>query len=114
MQTFKILTSYRSKYKNPIAVIPGEIVKIIEFEKEEKWKGWVKVESTTNTGWIPVQILEFSEDGKTGNVLENYTAKELDVEQGEMIEKIYSLNGWTWSRRLNDNDEGWIPDEIIE
>ncbi|HQY19256.1 MAG TPA: hypothetical protein PK294_01650 [Ignavibacteria bacterium] len=113
MQTFKILTSYKSIYKDPIVVIPGEIVKILEIEKEEKWKGWIKVESTSNTGWIPIQIIEFSDDGNTGKILENYSAKELDVGQGDLIQKIYSLNGWSWSKKIIDNEEGWIPDEII-
>ncbi|MFZ1320265.1 MAG: SH3 domain-containing protein [Ignavibacteria bacterium] len=114
MQTYKIQSSYNSIYKNPIVVIPGEIVKILEIEKEEKWKGWIKVESSSNAGWIPIQIIELSDDGIKGKILENYTAKELDVDIGDEIQKINSLNGWTWSRRIIDNEEGWIPDEIIE
>lgn len=114
MQTFKIRTTYKTIFKNPVVVKPGEIVKVIEIEKKEKWKGWIRVESNSNNGWVPVQILELSEDGHSAKILENYTAKELDVGQGELIQKIYSLNGWTWSRRIIDNEEGWIPDEIIE
>jgi hypothetical protein len=38
----------------------------------------------------------------------------MDVDRDDVIEKIKSLNGWTWSRNLKTGNEGWIPDEIIE
>jgi hypothetical protein len=114
METFKILETYKTQYKDPIVLHVAEIVNLGEEEKEEKWKGWIWAESKTNKGWIPLQILEISSDKKTGKVLEYYSAKELDVEKGDDIEKIKSLNGWTWSRNVKTNTEGWIPDEIIE
>ncbi|WP_166920352.1 SH3 domain-containing protein [Flavobacterium poyangense] len=114
MEIFKILKSYKTQYENPIVLHSGEIVNLGEEEKEEKWKGWIWAESKTNKGWIPIRILKISDDKKTGKVLEYYSAKELDVEQGDHIEKIKPLNGWTWSRNIKNNAEGWIPDEIIE
>ncbi|MCC8148296.1 hypothetical protein [Akkermansia sp.] len=48
-----------------------------------------------------------------GSVLEDYSARELVVDRGEDIVKIKTLNGWTWVRRTNDGEEGWIPDEAI-
>ena len=114
MKTYKILKGYKTKYENPIVLNVGEKVTLGEEEKEEKWKGWIWAESKISKGWIPIQILEISEDKKTGTILEFYSAKELNVEKGDFIEKIKSLNGWTWSRNLKTKDEGWIPDEIIE
>ena len=114
MKTFKILKAYKAQYENPIVLNIGEKVLLGEEEKEEKWKGWIWAESKTNSGWIPIQILEISDDKKTGTVLEFYSAQELDVEKGDLIEKIKSLNGWTWSKNIRTTGEGWIPDEIIE
>ena len=114
MKTFRILKGYKTQYTNPLVLNVGEVVKLGEEEKEEKWKGWMWAESNTSKGWVPIQILEISSDKKTGTILEFYTAKELNVEKGDKIEKIISLNGWTWSKNLQTNDEGWIPDEIIE
>ena len=114
MKTYKILKDYKTPYRNPIILNAGDIVKLGEEEKEEKWKGWIWIENLTNKGWAPIQILDISSDKKTGKVLEYYSAKELDVEQGNTIEKIKSLNGWTWSKNIQSNEEGWIPDEIIE
>lgn len=114
MKTYKILKDYKIQYENPIVLNVGEKVNLGEEEKEEKWKGWIWAESKISKGWIPIQILEISDDKKTGTILEFYSAKELNVEKGDFIEKIKSLNGWTWSRNLKTKNEGWIPDEIIE
>lgn len=113
MTTYKILKEYKAQYENPIVLELGEKVHLGEEEKEEKWKGWIWAESDINKGWIPKQILKISNDRKTGVVLEPYTAKELTVKEGDIIEKIKSLNGWTWSRNINTTNEGWIPDEVM-
>ena len=112
MNKFRIIKSYISQYTNPLELNTGDTVNLVEEEKEEKWKGWIWAESKTNSGWIPVQILEISADKKSGIVKEYFTAKELNAEEGDYIEKIKSLNGWTWSKNLRTGDEGWIPDEI--
>lgn len=99
---------------NPIELEVGDVVVLGKEEKEEKWKGWIWAESNTNKGWIPIQIVEFSEDRTKGIIKEKYSAKELDVQVQEEIVKIRSLNGWSWVKRISNNEEGWIPDEIIE
>lgn len=114
MKTYKILKEFRTQHKNPIVLNVGEKVNLGEEEKEEKWKGWIWAESKTNKGWIPLQIIKISDDKRTGILLEFYSAKEMDVDKGDLIKKIKSLNGWTWSRNLKTENEGWIPDEIIE
>ncbi|WP_264523253.1 SH3 domain-containing protein [Flavobacterium sp. N502536] len=113
MKVFKILETYKTQYENPIILKTGETVKLGEEEKEEKWKGWIWAENEVNKGWVPLQILEISLDKKEAKVLEYYTAKELNVDKDDEIVKIKSLNGWTWVRKIVNNAEGWIPDEII-
>ena len=114
MKTYKILKDYKTQYKDPIVLNVGDKVVLGKEEKEEKWKGWIWAESENNKGWIPIQIIEISNDKKTGKTLEFYSAKELNVDKGDLIEKIKSLNGWTWSKNLRTKNEGWIPNEIIE
>ena len=113
MKIFKILKDYRTKYEDPIILSVGDLVNLGEEEKEEKWKGWIWAETDIKKGWIPIQIVEISADKKKGKILENYTAKELNVDKDDQVLKIKALNGWTWVRKTN-NEEGWIPDEIIE
>lgn len=114
MRTHSIIKAYKTQYENPIILISGEKVKLGREETEEKWKGWIWAESKTNKGWIPVQIIEFADDRKTGTINEDYSAKELDVEPGDEVIKIKSLNGWSWSKNTRSQEEGWIPDEVIE
>ena len=109
MNTFKIIKPYSAQYKSPIVLRTGDEVMLGKEEQEEKWKGWLWAESENCAGWVPIQILQLSEDKRKGKVLEFYSAKELDVEAGDDIIKIRSLNGWTWSKNLRTNDEGWNP-----
>lgn len=113
MVTHKISKSYKTKYPNPIELDIGDVVILGEEEEEEKWKGWIWVESKTNKGWVPIQIIEFMHK-KKGILKEKYSAKELNVKTGEKIMKIQSLHGWTWVKKVDSNEEGWIPDEVIE
>ncbi len=114
MKAYKVTQSYKTQYKNPIVLNVGDTVVLGEEEQEEKWKGWIWAESTNNKGWIPLQIIELSSDKKTGKILEYYSAKELDVQQEETVIKIKALNGWVWVKNTLTNEEGWIPEEIIE
>jgi hypothetical protein len=114
-QVWVCVSKHRSEYDNPIKLSKGETVKLGEFSTEENWKDWIWAENVySQGGWVPIQILEFSEDKSKGIVLEDYSAKELDVDEKEQFIKIKSLNGWSWVKRLNSSDEGWVPDEVIE
>lgn len=50
----------------------------------------------------------------TGFALEDYTAKELNVEQNEHVIGLRETNGWIWCIRTLDSDEGWLPKENLE
>jgi len=114
-KTFKTIASHKTEYENPIKLDKGEHVKLGERAPEENWRDWIWAESGTHKGgWVPVQLIDFSADKSSGVILENYSAKELNIEKGESVVKIKTLNGWTWVRRTSDNNEGWIPNETIE
>jgi hypothetical protein len=113
MKKYTILQDYKTQYTNPIVLQIGDTVITGREEQSEKWKGWIWAETKTHKGWVPKQILKISPDSKTAEVIEDYTAKELDVVKGDIIEKIRPLNGWTWCKNTKSNHEGWIPDEVI-
>lgn len=106
----KISKSYLTKYLNPIILNKRD--KVILGRKEQKpvWDGWIWAESDNNAGQIPVQLVS-TNDGINGIILDNYTAKELDVTEGDTVILIKELNGWYWVRHLITNEEGWIPKE---
>ena len=108
---YKVKKEYQSHYKDPITLSIGDIVILGEEEKEEKWKGWIWAEHNSQSGWIPLQIVEVMPESK-GKIKENYSAKELDVKKGEVVVSIKEMNGWLWV--MNEkNEEGWIPAENV-
>lgn len=114
MSIRKIKEAYSTPYEAPIILNIGDIVNLDEKKTEEKWYGWIWAENTTHKGWIPIQIVDIFANNKKGRVLESYSAKELNVDVGDFIETVKSLNGWTWCKNIQTKEEGWIPNEIIE
>jgi len=114
-QIWECVTKHRTKYDNPVELSKGEKVKLGKYSTEENWQDWIWAENTNqHGGWVPVQIIDFSDDESQGVVLEDYSAKELNVDEQEQFIKIKSVNGWSWVKRLDNSDEGWIPDEVIQ
>lgn len=108
------ISNYSSQYQDPIVLKKGETVRLGQEESEEKWKGWIWAENETHGGWVPIQILKIDQSKLTAQVLEDYSAKELDVEKGDTITVSQQLNGWLWSKSNKSNDVGWVPEENIQ
>lgn len=113
MATHKISKPHKTIYPDPIELDKGDVVILREEGKDEKWEGWIWAEGNKKKGWIPTEIIEFT-NSKKGIIKEKYSAKELNIEAGEEVIKIKSYYGWAWVRRKINNEEGWVPDEIIE
>ena len=108
------VSGHSTQYPNPIKLSKGEIVKLGELAPEEKWKNWVWAENAKGQGgWVPVQLIAKTHDHLEGVVKEAYSAQELNINVGEKVIKIKSLNGWTWVRNISNLEEGWVPDEAI-
>jgi hypothetical protein len=109
--------AHRTEYPDPIRLSAGELVTLGERAPEENWKEWIWAEKASGQGgWIPHQLIELVsvEAGiQRGISKEDYSADELNVDKGDAVIKIKSINGWTWVRNINTGQEGWIPDEII-
>lgn len=114
MEITTVIKSYQKQYLDPIQLNVGDIVVLGKEETEEKWIGWIWAETKNNSGWIPIQIVFFSEDKKTGVILEYYSASELSIDLGDKLQVLKSLNGWLWVKNLETNEEGWIPSECIK
>ncbi|MDR1430400.1 MAG: hypothetical protein LBI85_08940, partial [Spirochaetaceae bacterium] len=61
----------------------------------------------SNKGWVPEQIIEYKDD--YGIIIEDYSAKELDIETGTIVEGIKELNDWIWLKNKITNETGWVP-----
>ena len=106
-----VIEQHKTEFPNPIMLKAGEKVKIGE-ESTEKWINWVycKKMDDSNAGWVPKQIINY--DNET--VLQDYSAKELNVERGMIVEGIKELNGWLWSKNKSTGEIGWIPMENLK
>ena len=104
---------YKTEFINPLHLKKGDEVVLGEEEKKEQWKGWIWATFNNISGWIPKPIVKNISDNR-GVILDNYSAKELDVDVGDRIYILKELNGWFWVRHSKTNEEGWIPKEITE
>jgi len=112
---WECISDHRTQYPNPIKLSKGEVVKLGEPAPEEKWKNWIWAENVKGQGgWVPVQLIDKTNGNLKGVVKEKYSARELNINAGENVIKIKSLNGWTWVRNIGNHEEGWIPDEVIK
>ncbi|MFC0523744.1 SH3 domain-containing protein [Pontibacillus salicampi] len=111
--TIYIVTkNHTSNYPNPIKLTKGQTVSIGErYTGNENWYNWIYCYTIDSKleGWVPEQIIE-----APGKVLEDYIAKELNVEIGELLFKQKDLNGWCWAKKLNSSNEGWVPNENVK
>jgi len=112
---FKIIKSHQTEYLDPIKVVAGDHLKLGDYASESKWKDWIWAENSQNqAGWVPVQLVDFSKDKLSGFILEDFDAHELNIEVGELVTRLKSINGWSLVIKLNDNSKGWIPNENME
>ncbi|MCP1662515.1 MAG: hypothetical protein D5R99_04070 [Methanocalculus sp. MSAO_Arc1] len=66
----------------------------------------------SHQGWVPKQIIHFS--NQFGEILEDYSAKELDIDEGTIVEGIKELNGWLLVKIQSTNEIGWVPMENMK
>ena len=115
--------NHRTEFPNPICLKKGERVilgkkseeTVGETAYDENWPNWTFCSRMdgSNKGWVPDQIIE--KDGcEHGLVVEDYSAKELYIDKGTVVEGIKQLNGWLWSKNKSTNEIGWIPMDKLE
>ncbi len=112
MNKFITIQKWKTNYPDPIMLEPNEIIEIIEKEILS-WEKWVFCKKQDKLGWVPEQIIN-KVKGNKGIVKEFYSAKELNINKGEKVTGIKELNGWIWVRNESNNDEGWLPLEILK
>lgn len=99
-----------SEYPEPITFAKGTILSVGEkYDGPEGWEDWFLCQAPgQKAGWVPRQILDFIGKG-SARALEDYTARELDVLQGETLIGSRILNGWVWCQKPGTHDSGWVP-----
>lgn len=111
---YKVIKPHRSEFPNPITFSKGDTLSVGEkYEGDEDWEDWYYCETTSQiAGWVPKQIIRWISDGE-GEALEDYTAKEMDVDEGDVLTGARVLNGWVWCQNHASKEEGWVPMENL-
>lgn len=107
---YRVIHNHTSEYHQPITFAKGAPLAVGDrYEGPEGWENWLFCETPGQKGgWVPAQIIEIV-DAKTARAREDYTARELNVREGDLLIGIRSLNGWVWCKRINSLESGWVP-----
>jgi SH3-like domain-containing protein len=106
----KVTKPYTAQYRDPIQLERGDTVQVAHSDPQYPEWFWCCGPSGKQ-GWVHSFFLA-STCGTT-SALEKYTARELTVTGGESGTLIRLLGGWAHVR-LDNGDEGWIPQSHLE
>ncbi|MDR0279276.1 MAG: hypothetical protein LBJ37_15460 [Paucimonas sp.] len=106
---FTVIEAHRNEFPAPITFAKGASLTVGEiYQGDEGWDNWYFCEAAGQQGgWVPGEVICLQAPGQ-GVALEDYTARELDVEVGERVWGGRQLNGWVWCTRTVTGS-GWVP-----
>lgn len=105
----RVVERYRTQYADPIGFRAGDELAL--GRRDDQFVGWIWATAPSGTsGWVPIEALAIEGDGEgeRGRALCDYTARELDVDEGERVTIARELAGWAWVRSERGG-EGWVP-----
>lgn len=111
---YQVIKKHKNEFPNPIIISKGDKFLIgEECDENEAWNDWYFCETQGQIkGWVPKQVIKWLSDGK-GEALEDYSAKEMDVDEGDVLIGVKVLNGWVWCQHASSEEEGWVPIENL-
>ena len=114
-QRYLVIQDHTSEYPEPITFEKGAPLSVGErYEGPEGWDNWLFCETPGQKGgWVPAQIIEIIND-QQARALESYTARELNVRQGDVLVGTRTLNGWVWCERTECRESGWVPQAHLQ
>lgn len=118
MSKYRAVASWQSLYPHPLKLKTGDRV-LIDWNKVEtdiEWQGWVWGKTSDNEGWIPeklVQLVDTNTYHSSGIMIEDYSARELDIQAGETVTGDKIFNGWLWCAKIDSDDYGWLPLKVL-
>lgn len=110
-----VIKEHKSDYPDPIKLTKGDLVLVKERHVGlEGWENWLSCTNikTGKTGWVPEQLLK--QENNNTIATDDYSAHELSVSPGEIVEGLKELNGWLWCRNQNTHELGWLPLNAIK
>lgn len=106
----RVTAPYESAYPEPIQVSLGEELTIEH--RDTEWDGWVwATNKHGEAGWIPESYVEKRHSGWIS--LKDYIARELTVENGDVLTSHRAVAGWEWCEKPT-GETGWVPTENLQ
>lgn len=105
-----VVLAYEDAYPDPIVGKEGDVFLLGgRYDANYPEFFWATA-ADDRCGWVPKAFLR--QNGDFGRLLRDYTARELTVDRGEMVEIIEEVGGWFWAA-TNDRHQGWIPSRSV-
>ena len=112
---YLVTEDHRTEFPDPIRLESGEKVVLGKTSEEtvgetpgdENWTDWTlcaKLDGS-NEGWVPNQVIR--REGGHGFAVEDYSARELNVDKGATMRGTREMNGWLWGEC--GGETGWVP-----
>ncbi|MGR2766947.1 SH3 domain-containing protein [Photobacterium ganghwense] len=114
MKLYKVTRQHRSEYPHPIHFAKGATLFVgEEYQGQEEWHNWFYCRTEDGAaGWVPEQIFKRITND-TAIALKSYTARELNVDEGDKLYGSTRMNGWIWCEFPNCSNKvetsGWVP-----
>lgn len=103
-----IATDYVAQYADPIDVEAGAVVRV-EHEDPQFPGWWWCCAPDGRCGWVPSTLLDPTpRPGTAARLRQDYSARELSVQQGEQVSILSEHAGWLFVRTAT-GVSGWIP-----
>ena len=112
MEKYITIRPWTSNAPYHLEVKKDEMVTIRKYVDRPEWEEWIWCETTISSGFVPQTMVKEIDD-TTGQILEDYTAKELSVSAGEIINGARKHQGWVYGENDRSKEKGWLPNEIL-
>jgi len=111
MTRYRAVKPWKVVYTDPVRGAAGD--RFALGRRDDEYPGWVWATAADGrAGWLPESWLRV--EGESGVLLRDYTAAELPLEPGDVVDGEVVLNGWLWATNAA-GQEGWVPlDYLME
>ncbi|WJX08324.1 SH3 domain-containing protein [Bacillus cereus] len=112
MKQYKVVHPHYSNYPDPIVLAKGDV--IIYGREDTEFPNWIFCEAihSKKCGWVPKQILSTPNEEQIATTLTDYSAHELTVNPGMLVEKELELNEWSFVH-TTQGEKGWVPNRVL-
>lgn len=136
VRRYRVVEAYASQYPEPITFTAGTMLTVGKRDDgPEGWHDWFFCHAPGQAGgWVPEAIIgpietmapasmvaptdtppahpgpaDSTQPPVFARALQDYTARELSVDVGDIVSGSRHLGGWLWADRHGTGESGWVP-----